>query len=70
MITEAVTKEVAATVKELLEHHRAQEMALMQAALQTAQQAAQAAQQAAEQAAAQTAEHKRIKGRSTSSRWS
>ena len=59
VITEAVSKEVASTVKVLLEHHRAQEMALMQAALLTAQQAAQAAQQAAEQAAAQTAEHQR-----------
>jgi len=44
VITAAVTKEVAATVKELLDHHRAQEMALMQAALQTARQAAQTAQ--------------------------
>jgi DNA-binding protein H-NS len=58
VITETVSKEVAATVRGLLEHHRAQEMALLQAALQTAQQAAQTAQQAAQQAAAQTAEHK------------
>jgi DNA-binding protein H-NS len=58
MITAAVSKEVAMTVKELLEQHREQDMARLQAALQTAQQAAQAAQQAAQQAAAQTAEHK------------
>ena len=51
MITEAVSKKVAVTVKELLEQHREQEVARLQAALQTAQQAAQ-------QAAAQTAEHK------------
>lgn len=58
MITEAVSKKVAVTVKELLEQHREQEVARLQAALQTAQQAAQTAQQAAQQAAAQTAEHK------------
>ena len=58
MITAAVSKEVAVTVKELLEQHREQEVARLQAALQTAQQAAQTAQQAAQQAAAQTAEHK------------
>jgi hypothetical protein len=60
MITAAVSKEVAVTVKELLEQHREQDMARLQAALalQTAQEAAQAAQQAAQQAAAQTAEHK------------
>ena len=64
VITEAVSKEVAATVEGpvLLEQYRKQELALpgpgLQAALQAAQQEAQAAQQAAQQAAEQTAQHK------------
>ena len=50
-LTAAVSKEVTAEVKRLLEHHREQEKALLQAALQ-------AAQQALQQAAERAAEHK------------
>ncbi len=54
----AVSKEVTAEVKRLLEHHREQEKALLQAALQAAQQAL---QQAAERAAEHKAEIDQLK---------
>jgi hypothetical protein len=71
VITEAVSKEVAATVKGLLEQHREQEMALLQAALQmssTAGSTGSTGSTASSTAGSRVLRQQSIKRRSTNSR--